>query len=131
VAILFAAAFAYANLMGSPHPSHYRGKQRPVTITGSVLNLHPGTPTVMVARAKNNTGHRLVMHRLRLQVKDASESCPRTLLHTKALRRRNALPPRRTRTVPVSILLAEGAPDACQSALFPIKFKARARRAGH
>jgi hypothetical protein len=129
VVLLSVAAFAYANFVGTPAPSHFSHKQRPVTITGSVENLHPGTPTLMVARARNNTRHRIIMRRLRLKVRDASTSCPRTMLQTKTLRRRNSLPPRRARTVPIEITLVAGAPDACQQAFFPIKFKARAKRA--
>ena len=124
--VLGAAAFAYANLVGSPHASHPSHKQRPVTITGSVENLQPGVPAVMVARAKNNTSKALVMRRLRLSIKDASGACPRTMLQTKTLRSRSPLAPRRTQTIPIEVTLAAGAPDACQSALFPIKFKARA-----
>jgi hypothetical protein len=123
-----AAAFAYANFVGSPPALHFTHKQRSVTITGSVQNLHPGTPTVMVARARNNTRHRVIMRRLHLKVRDASDACPRTMLKTRTLRRRNSLPPRRTRTVPIKITLVAGAPDACQHALFPIRFKTRARR---
>jgi hypothetical protein len=127
--MLGAAAFAYANLVGSPESSYFSHKQRPVTITGSVEHLHPGTPTLMVAHVRNNTGHRIIMRRLRLKIRDASADCPRTMLETKTLRRRNSLPRRVTRTVPVQITLVEWAPDACQQATFPIKFKARARRA--
>jgi hypothetical protein len=128
VVLLGAAAVAYANFVGSPEPSHFSHKQRPVTITGSVENLQPGMSTVMIAHARNNTGHRVIVRKLRLKVRDASAACPRTMIRTKTLRRRNALPQRRIRTVPIQITLVDGAPDACQQAIFPIRFTARARR---
>lgn len=124
--MLCGAAFAYASLAGKPGPSHSAQKRSPVTITGSVENLQPGASTLMVAHARNNTGRNLVMKRLRVKIKDASPTCPRTMLQTKALRRRNALPPRTTRTVPISVTLVAGAPNSCQNATFPIRFKARA-----
>jgi hypothetical protein len=129
--LLGAAAFAYANFVGSPEPSHFSQKRSPVTITGSVENLQPGMATVMVARARNNTGKRLIVRKLRLRVRDASAECPSSMLQTRTLRRRNALPSRRTRTIPIQVTLVAGAPDACQDATFPLRFSARARLAGH
>ena len=128
-ALLCGAAFAYASLAGGPKPAHFTQKRSPVTISGSVEDLHPGAQTLLIAHAQNNTGRRLVLRKLRVKVKDASAACPRAMLQTKTLRRRNVLPPRASRTVPISITLVEGAPDSCQAATFPIRFKARTRQA--
>jgi hypothetical protein len=127
--LLCGSAFAYASIVGTPGPAHYAHKRSPVTISGHVEDLHPGTPTLLIANARNNTGRHLVMKKLHVKIKDASATCPRTMLQTKTLRGRNALPPRTTRTVPISITLVEGAPDDCQSATFPLRFQARAHAA--
>ena len=128
-ALLCGAAFAYASLAGSTEPTHFTHKRNPVTISGNVENLNPGTPTVLIAHARNNTGRRLVLRKLHVAIRDASAACPRAMLQTRTLRRRNVLPPRRSRTVPISITLIEGAPDGCQNATFPIRFSARVRTA--
>ncbi len=127
-ALLCGAAFAYASLAGTPEPSHYAKKRSRVTVTGHVDDLQPGIPTLLIAHARNNTGRHVVMKRLHVKIKDASPTCPGTMLETKTLRRRNSLSPRTTRTVPIRITLAAGAPDSCQTATFPIRFRAQARQ---
>ena len=129
VVLLGAAAFAVASLTGASGPSHLSKKRPAVTITGSVENLHPGIPATMIAQARNNTRRSLVVNKLRVTVKDASELCPQAMLQTQVIGSRHALAPRRTRTIPIRVTLLAGAPDACQDAMWPIRFKVRAKAA--
>jgi hypothetical protein len=126
VMLLGVATLAYARIVGSPQPSHYSQKRTPVTITGNVESLNPGTPAILVVRAHNNTQRKLIMRGLSLRIADASAACPGTMIQTEVLRRRNSLPPRRTRTIPVTVTLSAETPDACQAETFPIRFRARA-----
>ena len=126
--LLCAAAFAYASLSGSPDVDKAPRKQKALTISGSVENLQPGLPTKLNAVVRNRSRYQLRLRSVQAKVGDASPACPRSMLLTRAVRLRGVLRPHQSRTVPLSVTLVATAPDACQNATFPLRFRARAAR---
>jgi hypothetical protein len=123
--LLCAGAFAYANLAGGVGAPKLERKHRPVTLSGSIENLHPGMPTVLRVKARNNLMHRVEVRSIYADVGDASPACPQALMRMEQLHGRRGLPPRRTRKIAILVTLAASTPDECQNALFPIKYRAR------
>ena len=126
LALLAGAAFAYANLSGSVDALKAPRKTRALTITGHIENLQPGVPTTMTVSVRNNLRHRVRMRSLKLAIGDAGPECPGSMLITQRVRAKKSLRARKTRKVPVTVMLSPDAPDACQNATFPIKYRAKA-----
>ncbi len=126
--MLSAAALAYAGLAGSqksPNKTHHR---HALTVKGHVEDLQPGVTTTLDAQVRNNLLNQVRLRGIRTTVGDASPECPATMLTAPRVRVNATLRPRRVRTVLIPITLAGTAPDACQSATFPLEFAASARR---
>ena len=129
-ALLGVAAFAYANL-ADRGPASKAPSRQAVTLSGHVDDLRPGATAILPVRAKNNTPFRVRLRRVRATVGDAGPSCPRTLLQTSADEprkrsvRRSVIKPKGVRTVQVSVTMVPSVPDACQKAIFPLRFRAR------
>ena len=126
VVLLSAVAFAYANLTGGVGAPKVPRRHHAFTLTGHVENLHPGIPTVLRVRARNNLLHRVELRSVRAEVGDAGPACPGTLLRMQPIRGRRGLPPRRLRTVAIEVTLSLSAPDVCQDATWPIRYGATA-----
>ncbi len=130
VLLLSAAAFAYANLTGHEAVHHQAKKRRALTVSGSVENLQPGVPTVLNAMVRNNLPKRVRPRSLKVKIGDASAACPRSMLYAQPVRARKSVRPRRTRRIPITVTLLATAPDECQNASFPIRYRVRARTPG-
>ena len=130
--LLGIATFAYASIVGTPEYPQAAKKSKGIRITGSVEGLNPGVPATLSAKVKNNSGRTVKVKSLRVTVGDAGPACPRNLLTVqKAKTKKKALKPRKTHTMPMTITLSAGVPDACQGAKFPLQFKAKAKGTSH
>jgi len=128
--LLGIATFAYASIVGTPEFPQAAKQKKGLQITGNVDGLDPGVPATLSAKVKNNLSRKVKVRSLKVAVGDASAACPRTLLTVQGLKTtKKALKPRKTHTIPVTMLLSAAVPDACQDATFPLKFSARATAA--
>jgi len=138
VALSLGAATALAAAgagAGDRHPSlgqaMAHGPQGPrLALSGRVEGLRPGVPQPLRVRAANRTKRTLWLRSAAARVHDASPACPGLLLTVRPYRGRLKLRPREVRTLALPTVLGAEAPDACQSAIFPLRFSARARKAG-
>ena len=126
--LLGAAAFAYANIVGTPKLPQAANKKEGLKVTGHVDGLYPGVPSTLSAKVKNNLSRKVKVQKLKVKVGDASTDCPRTLVSVESLKpTKKALKPRKAHKIPVTITLSPAVPDACQNAEFPLKFQAKAK----
>ena len=125
--LLGIATFAYATIVGTPEFPQAAKRSKGLKISGNVDGLAPGVPATLSAKVKNNLSRKVKVRSLKVTVGDAGAACPRTLLNVQGLKTKTtALKPRKTHTIPVSVMLSAAVPDACQNATFPLKFSARA-----
>jgi hypothetical protein len=121
------AAFAYASLTGGDEARKASHKHDAVTLKGHVHNLHPGLTTTLKVEARNNLVNRVQLRGVKTKVTDASPDCPGTLLSAEKVNLKKNIPSHQSRTVKIPLTLSASAPDPCQNAKFPLKFKADAR----
>ena len=130
-----AAAFAYTRVFKDDdrvEPTLLKkSKKKPLKISGHADHLVPGVTTIYEVKIRNNLKHRVKMRSVKAKVGDASAVCPRSLVRAKKVRTTKALRARRTRRVQMEVTLLPEAPDVCQGAKFPVRYKARFRLRPH
>ena len=98
-------------------------------VHGKVHGLYPGSLKWMRVRVRNTSHHPLRLRWIKARARDAGPDCTRENLKLRRQRRpsvRLAAHSRRRVTVPVRMVPM--APDACQGAIWPLRFKVKARR---
>jgi hypothetical protein len=108
-----------------------------VKLSGHVKGLYPGGRGRMRVTVRNPFRHAVQVRWVVARVKDAGPSCSRHSLVTrrsKGLRpvrgggwRHTRIAPHSARRVGVRVRMRRSAPDACQRARFPLRFRARVR----
>lgn len=131
VAFMGAAAFAYTRLTDQaekPATQHTpQQKKKPLKVKGHVEGLTPGVTTPFTVSVRNNLKHRIKLRSVQAKVGAAAPRCPGTLLKVPKVRTGKALRARRTRRVQMRATLGHDAPNACQSAKFPVGYRVRYR----
>ncbi len=132
-ALLAAAVGAYAALGGPSRASPARAGsdgRAPVRVTGHVTGLVPGASAHLRGRVRNRTGDPLRVVWVKARVRSASPACDRVNVRTKRIRPRYVVAAHATRRLRIPVRMKAWAPDACQGALFPLRYRARVARVG-
>jgi hypothetical protein len=127
VALLCGAAFAYASAIGIPEMARAQHKKGAVTISGHIDNLQPGVPATLTATVRNNLRNPVKVRSLAVKVGDAGPGCPKAMLQVAPVKAKKKLRARRSIAIPISVTLSAAAPEACMSAKFPLKYKAKTK----
>jgi hypothetical protein len=135
VAFLVTAAGAYAGyrLTAGPGAAAAAGASSPTArldVTGQVEGLYPGARRRLSIRIRNRTGVRIVVRSIQVYVQGARARCSAGNLVTQPYhgRLRRFVGPRRTAELGFPIAMRAQAPDACQGARFPLRFRVQAGR---
>jgi hypothetical protein len=131
-ALLAATVGAYAALggPGPPAPAKPRhGLRAPVRVTGHVTDLVPGSTAHLRARARNRSRAPIRLLWVKARASAAGPACGRLRLRTTRVRPRVEIAPGATRRLRIPVRLRGGAPDACQGAVFPLRYRTRVARA--
>jgi hypothetical protein len=91
-------------------------------IAGSVGGLYPGFTKALVLTVTNPQFFRIVVTSITTTAKGASSTCLASNLSVKAFSGQLSVPARGSAKVSVPASLAQGAPDACIGATFPLSF---------
>ena len=98
-------------------------------VHGTVVGLYPGARKKLHVHVRNTSPRSMQLRALRTKPSDASAACARDYLHVKRMKRSRARVPGNSRTtVNVSVRMAASAPDACQGASWPLRYRVRVKR---
>jgi hypothetical protein len=132
-ATLMGAAIAYAADLGpldGGQPDRSRAQEHrgaKVKIHGHVRSLYPGARKRMRVTVRNRHSRPVRLRQLRTRVLDAGPGCSRGYLKVRRFKRRRYIPPHARVRVRVRARLTLSAPDACQGARWPLRFRAGVR----
>ena len=131
-AALAASVAAYAALGATERGPAPRapGDTSPVRIRGSIEGLYPGQQTTLRIRVANKTDGRVRVRWVQANVGAGAPECAADWLQTQRIWPRAALPVGAVLRLDMPIALAAEAPDACQNATFPLRYRARVRTPG-
>jgi hypothetical protein len=101
----------------------------PLRVSGSVRGLYPGAHLRLRLTVRNGRGFPIRVVSLKVRVGNASRSCRRRQLRVGRLRRPLVVRAHRSRRTALPVTMLRSAPDACQGAVFPLKFRASGRKA--
>jgi hypothetical protein len=96
-----------------------------IQVRGHVRGLYPGAHKEMRVQVRNGLPQQVSLVSVRARVSDASPTCKRQNLSVKRFRGNKPIRAYSNTKVHVQVTMKSIAPDACQGARFPIKFKAR------
>jgi hypothetical protein len=123
------AATALTGAAASGYPGSHKGRARArFTLRGHVAGLYPGASKRLVVAVHNRARRPLRVRSITTHVGNASAGCRRANLRVSAFRGRLLVGPGRTRRVALRARMREASPDACQGAVFPLRFHGRATR---
>lgn len=91
-------------------------------IAGGLGGLFPGTASPLVLSVYNPNKVAITVTSITTTVGDASTGCPATYLSVASFGGSLAVGPKQTATVAVPAQLSHSAPDACQGAVFPLRY---------
>lgn len=112
-----------------PGPVTEAAKRRPaISITGRVENIYPGIRARIPLTLRNRSRRTLIVKSVRARPGNPPASCPGSNLLTRRKRVGQKVPPRQRRRVDYPVVLSTTAPDACQDARFPLRYRARVVR---
>jgi hypothetical protein len=98
------------------------------SVKGKAGPLFPGVPGELVLTLRNPFDFAIVVHSVRVVVRDASGGCHGNNLTTPGLTTDVRLKALSSTKVTVPITMAADAPNACQGKSFPLSFSGRATR---
>jgi len=120
-------AFGYAD---SPDPARAGAKRHSlVSLSGSATGLFPGASVPLPVKVRNRGARPLVITRIQVLAGAPGAACAGSNLRV-AIPKRSGLRlgAHASATTTLSLQMLQSAPDACQGATIPLRFKARARR---
>jgi hypothetical protein len=132
---LASAALAFGALGGDRHdraPARVRAAgagASALTISGYVRGLYPGARRGMRVEVRNRSARWARLRAVGAEVGSGRSGCspdhlstlPRSLGHPR-------IGPHETRRIRIRVRMWKGAPDACQGARFPLRFRVRVGR---
>lgn len=129
--VLASALFVLAQ--GGPDPDSIQpaaAKKRnsALSVRGSAKRLYPGATVTLPLTVRNSTRYALRLSNVRVTVRNPRRGCSRRYLKVKKLRTRAYVARGRSKKVKVRVTLSRAAPDACQAARFPLRYRVSARR---
>lgn len=96
-----------------------------IKVQGRVRGLFPGVTKKMEVGVHNRFARPMRLLSVRSRPQGASAECTRPNLRIERFRGLRRIPPHRRTRVWVEVTMAPSAPDSCQGARFPIKFRAK------
>ena len=120
--VIFAAVVTAA-------PEQASGTAPAFHITGSIGGLYPGASLSLKLTVTNRESFRIVVTAMSTTVHDASPSCPAGMLTVGDFAGTLTVPASGTASVHVPVHLGHAAGNGCQSAVFPLTYAGRARKA--
>ena len=131
-ASLAGAVFAYAQVSGWTQALHAAdgadaaGKASSAPrVKGHVKNLYPGAQRRLRAKVRNRSNKAVVLRSIRTKVKGAGAGCAKGNLKAHTVHPHQRVRAHDRTKVRIPIKMVAAAPDACQGARFPLRFKAR------
>ncbi|MBC9734956.1 hypothetical protein [Nocardioides marmotae] len=135
VALLAIALLAGSATVVAIGPASGPAKPKPAfTVSGGVHNLYPGAQRRAVLRIKNKRPFAIQVRRILVTVTSTNKpGCPRSMVKSPGWAGSVRVPRGKTRVVRVPIRMRAVAPQACQGAVFALRYTGRAvrPRAGH
>jgi hypothetical protein len=98
------------------------------TIGGSVGGLFPGASKQLVLHVANPQHFAIVVTRIQTTVESPSQSCSGSYFTVPAFAGQLRVPAEGHAEVTVTVTLSHAAPDACQGAVFPLRYSGSARK---
>ncbi len=111
---------AGAVLAGSSSSGVAQGHQ--FQISGQVGGLYPGANRPLVLTLFNPNKASITVTSITTAVGDASSACPGTFLRVAPFSGSLVVGPNQSASTTVTAIMLQGAPDACQGAVFPLTF---------
>lgn len=137
--VLLGAAFASAKggalvdaFGGSsaPQPRSASNATVRVAVGGHVVGLYPGAARKMRTTVRNGYDHPVRLRSIKVKVGPGASGCAARNLRVGQIRHgRRVVPRRHSATVGLRVRMSGSAPDACQGARFPLRFRARVTEA--
>jgi len=107
---------------GGPDP-------KPLVVSGSVEGLLPGVPNVLNISVTNSNKSAIAVRTVTVSATDASAGCPASVLSFTPRAPGQVIAAEATALVPVAVVMAADAPDACQGSTFPLRYTVAATKA--
>jgi hypothetical protein len=98
------------------------------SVSGRVTGLYPGRTRAVSLRVANRHRVAILVTSLTARVRDGRAGCPARSLLVVPFRGAVRVAPRRRARIGVLVRMRRSAPDACQGASFPLRFRGRAVR---
>jgi hypothetical protein len=102
---------------------------KPLVVSGSVEGLLPGVPNVLNISVTNSNKSAIAVRTVTVSATDASAGCPASVLSFTPRSPGQRIAAEATALVPVSVIMAADAPDACQGSTFPLRYTVTATKA--
>jgi len=102
---------------------------KPLVVSGSVEGLLPGVPNVLNISVTNSNKSAIDIRTVTVSATDASAGCPASVLSFTPRSPGQRIAAEATALVPVSVVMAADAPDACQGSTFPLRYTVTATKA--
>lgn len=134
--VLASAAAAYAAIAGIPADGATLGtatageSSSPLRVSGYVTGLYPGASKSMTVTVRNPLGDPVEVRWVGAKVRDAGPDCRGENLVAQPSRQQVQIEPHGVSGLELEISMRPSAPDVCQGATFPLRFRARALVAG-
>jgi len=132
-ALLAGSVVAYGELASpgthSPTAKAAGKNSHRLRVHGHIQGLYPGAAQRLRVKVRNGYRRDIVVRKVRAIVGDGGPGCTRQNLWTKRFRGHRRIRAHKSRRVSLPIGMQAGAPQACQGARFPLRFRARARAA--
>jgi hypothetical protein len=99
-------------------------------ISGNVAGLYPGAQLPLVLTVTNPEHFAIVVTTLSVSIGAAAPGCAAVNLTATSFSGQLQVPAGGTATLSVHVAMAHSAPDACQGAVFPLRYSGLAGKAG-
>ena len=133
-ALLGGSMVAYGELAGpgshSPTAKAAGKSSHQPRVHGHIEGLYPGAARRMRVKVRNGYRRDIVLRKVRAIVGEGGPGCTRQNLWTRRFRGHRLISAHHSLRVRIAIGMRADAPEACQGARFPLRFRARARVGG-
>jgi hypothetical protein len=114
----------------SARPSIGRGPTEKIRVHGKVRGLYPGAVKQMRVRVRNRFPERVRLVSVRGWDSSANATCTKAYVRATRFQGRVPIKPGKRVTIRMRVAMRADAPDSCQGAQFPIRFRARVTKPG-
>jgi hypothetical protein len=123
------SSMAVAGVGLSNEPPSSRTSNPTFRIRGAVKGMYPGRVRKLRLRIRNPLDRAIRVRSIRARVRRPHRGCPAKAITIRRWRGHLRIRPHRGRTVRVKVKMKRRAPNACQGARFPIRYRGTAVRA--